>query len=135
MTMQIPTLLALLGTALMAVAIFAPKKATAAPTVSLAPPFAAPPVERWTPPAAADEPFPIPEPHVEAREIERDAAWPALVDAAADRCDVDARLALVDALAQLGTPWSATILSYAEEDEPDERVRAAIRGARNGERA
>jgi hypothetical protein len=51
LTLQIPTLLALLGTALMAVVIFAPAPADAKVTMSLAPPFAPPPapspLERW----------------------------------------------------------------------------------------
>ena len=50
LTLQIPTLLALLGTALMAVVIFAPAPVDAKATVSLAPPFTPPapaPLERW----------------------------------------------------------------------------------------
>lgn len=125
MTLQIPTLLALLGTALMAVAIFAPKRVAATPAVSFAPPLGAPPVERWTPPLA-DDPFPMPEPIVEPRLVERRPGWPQLLDASAVDCDATARLALVDALARLHTPWAEAILTCAEEDEPDELVRAAI---------
>ena len=45
LTLQIPTLLAVLATALMAVVIFAPERAAARPTISFAPPLAPAPFE------------------------------------------------------------------------------------------
>jgi hypothetical protein len=128
MTLDIPSLLALLGTALMAVAIFAPKKLPARPAVSFAPPLGVPPVERWAPPLA-DDPLATAQPPGDEIVAPAQARWPALLDARSDACDVDARLALVDALARLGTAWSEAILTCAQEDEPDETVREAIRTA------
>jgi hypothetical protein len=127
LTLQIPMLLALLGTALMAVVIFAPSRVparsgfAAAGAISFAPPPAPPAVERWDPPAdpmlsPADAwPATAPEP-----------AWPTLVDYRAAGCDAYARCALVDALATIGTPWADAILRRALDDEPDALVRAAI---------
>jgi hypothetical protein len=121
-----PLLLALLGTALLAVAIFAPRRVPASPGVSLAPPLAAVPVERWTPPADVDA-FP-PEPLAASS-----ASWPALVDPRAAACDVAVRLALVDALACVRSPWARDVLARAYADEFDDEVRATIRGALAGQ--
>ena len=127
LTPQIPMLLALLGTALMAVVIFAPAPAAATVTVSLAPlpappPFESPPFERWEPPPTAREA----------------PAWPALFDARAAGCDAASRLALVDALATVRAPWAGAILRRALSDEPDALVRDAVAAALDaaaGERA
>ena len=119
LTMQIPMLLALLATALMAVVIFAPSRVPAAVTTSFAPPPAPPAVERWEE-APAYEP-PAPEPAVSTV-----PAWPALIDRRATGCDAAARLGLVDALASLRTPWSDAILYGALDNESDPVVRAAV---------
>jgi len=109
LTLQLPTLLALLGTALMAVVIFAPAPSAAKVTVSLAPPAAPLPLERWEVPRA-----------------ERGPTWPALVDARAASCDEASRLALVDALVTVRAAWADAILRRALDDEPDALVRDAI---------
>jgi hypothetical protein len=127
LTLQIPTLLALLATALMAVVIFAPERVAARPTISFAPPLVPaaqlPQIERWEPEsdlfldtAATAAP---PEP----------PAWPALVDPRATGCDVRARLALVEALVTVGAPWSRAILQRALDDERDPDVRSAVLAA------
>jgi hypothetical protein len=141
---QVPTLLALLGTALMAVVIFAPAPAAPTVTASCAPPPAMPPFERWT---TAPDPFgslpvndveswpaaeadPAPFSHVEAPfEPDRRPAWPALLDSRAAGCGAPARLELVTALAAVRTPWSDDVLRCALAEESDRLVRDAIAAA------
>ena len=115
LTMQIPMLLALLATALMAVVIFAPSRVPAVVATSFSPPPVPPAVERW-------EPLPA----IDAREpATHEPTWPALIDHRAASCDAAARFGLVEALATLRTPWSETILHAAVDDEPDSAVRVA----------
>jgi len=122
LTMQIPLLLALLATALMAVVIFAPNRAAAMVTASCAPPPAPPAMERWAPAAEIDLWAPLdPAPHVT-----RAPVWPAAIDPRAAGCDASARLGLVEALATIRTPWSDAILRSALDDEPDPAVRDAV---------
>ena len=124
LTLHAPTVLALLGTLLMAVVIFAP-------TASGAPPAA--PAERYSPlPFEAFAPSLLPrtgeayaEPEFPGYE-HRDPSWPTIVDPSAAVCSADARLALVDALAAVRSPWAEAILRSALAEEPDERVRFAI---------
>jgi hypothetical protein len=118
LTMHIPMLLALLGTALTAVVIFAPSRVPAPATMSFSPPPAPPAFERW-------EPHP-PEPATASVDA---AAWPGLIDRRASGCDAAARRGLVEALASVRTPWSDAILSAALDDEPDPSVRAAVAAA------
>jgi hypothetical protein len=120
LTMQIPMLLALLGTALMAVVIFAPSRAPATVTTSFAPPPLPPAVERWEPSPAIDCWEPL------AAEPPDTSTWPALIDPRAAGCDAAARLALVEALAAVRSPWSETILRRALDDESDRSVRDAV---------
>jgi hypothetical protein len=135
LTLQIPTLLALLGTALMAVVIFAPAPVAAKVTLSLAPPLAPSPspLERWAPPPPVlseswdlRTEFPIDVIHDDATVAQAAPAWPALVDPRAANCDAAARLALADALATVRAPWADAILQRALDDEPDALVRDAI---------
>jgi hypothetical protein len=53
--LPVPVLLALLTIAVLTVAIFAPRRAATRARVSLGPPLATVPVERWAPPGV--EPF------------------------------------------------------------------------------
>ncbi|MDB5039755.1 MAG: hypothetical protein JWN27_481 [Candidatus Eremiobacteraeota bacterium] len=104
MTLQLlPALLAVIGTALLAIAIFAPP----APARPVAVAFVAP---------------------VNERAVERRAepAWPRSIDARATTCDANARLALADALATVRAPWAEAILASALENEHDDAVRAVI---------
>ncbi|HEV2642664.1 MAG TPA: HEAT repeat domain-containing protein [Candidatus Elarobacter sp.] len=128
LTLQIPMLLALLGTALMAVVIFAPCRVPAPVTTSFAPTASPPPFERWEPlpiahwePPAIDLCDPLGDDPVAAG-----PAWVALVDPRASACDAAARLSLVEALASVRTPWADAILRRALDDEPDPGVRAAV---------
>ncbi|MDP9105313.1 MAG: HEAT repeat domain-containing protein [Candidatus Eremiobacteraeota bacterium] len=132
LTVQIPMLLALLGTALMAVVIFAPSRVPVPVATSFAPP-APPPFEQWEPcrfeqwePPAIDEAVAVAQPAVGT------AAWPALVDARASGCDATVRLGLVEALGAVRTPWAETILRHALDDEPDPTVRDAVAAALEG---
>jgi hypothetical protein len=127
LTLQFPMLLALLGTALMAVVIFAPSRAPASCTTSYAPPPAPPPFEQWQPPPleAWDAPA---EPEVPVAAPET-ATWPALVDRRAAGCDAAARLDVVEALAAVRTAWSESVLRCALDDEPDAAVRDAVAAA------
>ncbi len=135
---QVPLLLALLATVLMAVAIFAPERLGPPPTVSFAPPLA--PAERWSAPAdpftSPSDPFVSPsDPFVSPPDPFVSPAapfapgWPSLVDPCAAGCDAVARLALVDALATVRAPWAEAILRRAQGDEPDPLVREAVRAA------
>ena len=103
MSMGLPTLLALVGTALMAVAIFAPYRLPA-PTR----------IDATVSPLIAPEVSP---------------AWPALVEPAARPCDAAARLDLVDALRAVDSAWSREILATALAQETDPAVRTAIETA------
>ena len=130
LTLQIPTLLALLATALMAIVIFAPERAVVRPTISFAPPLGAAPVEAVAhalPPLERSwEPEPDGLDSVAPAAVSRPPAWPALVDPRAAGCDAGARLALVEALISVGTPWAREILQRALDDERDPGVRTAV---------
>ena len=133
LTVQLPTLLALLGTALLAVVIFAPKAPAVPVAASCAPPSAPPALERWTPPQQLAELPDLPAPAVErVRDLPAAAAWPGLVEPSAPGCDSDTRLALVDALGALRTPWAAAILERAVRDDPDEAVQRRAAAALAG---
>lgn len=137
MIAQLPTILALLGTALLALAIFAPPRAAGGPIVSFAPPIIAAPLERspfdpfptaptGTPPADAfafDEPV-LDEPVLD--EFGPEPSWPALVDPRALGCDAAARLGLVEALLAVRAPWADGILRRAADEERDPPVVAAL---------
>ena len=140
LTLQMPMLLALLGTALMAAVIFAPARIAAPVITSFAPPPAPPAMESWEPSRAIDswEPPPAPDsweppPAIDSWElIENEPAapaWPMLIDHRAGNCDVAVRLGLVEALAAIRTPWSEAILRRALDDEPDRAVHAAVAAA------
>jgi hypothetical protein len=124
LTAYIPVALAVAGTILMAVVIFAPVPVPASVTVSFAPPAAprdSPFTETWP----GVTPF---EPAGDARIAIGDdpPRWPALVDPSAADCDAATRLALVEALRSVRAPWADEILRRALDDERDETVREAI---------
>jgi hypothetical protein len=100
-TAHVPTLLVLTGTALTAVAIFAPHA------------------------------LPPPSPAVSALLLppETSATWVQQIDPAAFAFDARARVDLIDALAAVGTPWADAVLRQASSDDPDARVRAAAGSA------
>lgn len=113
MSAQLPTILALLGTALLALAIFAPPRAAGGPAVSFAPPIAGPvertlPAEPWQPPG--------------------EPSWPGLVDPRAAGCDAAARLALAEALLAVRAPWAEAVLRRAAAEEREPSVLAALAG-------
>ncbi|HEY0615522.1 MAG TPA: hypothetical protein VGC96_12805 [Candidatus Elarobacter sp.] len=118
LTAQFSMLLAVLGTVLMAIVIFAPAPAGATVTASFAPPLEPPPFHRWEP--SGVHPY-----EVAAAEPQ----WPRLVDPRAAGCDADGRNAIVAVLAELRSPWSREILARALEDESDAAVRDAIADA------
>lgn len=97
MSAQLATLLALVGAALAAVAIFAP--------------------HRLPPPSPAVSALLLP--------LEREAAWTHGIDPGFASCDALARIELVDALAALATPWALATLRSALADDDDPRVRTA----------
>jgi hypothetical protein len=129
----VPIALALLGTALMAVVIFAPVPVPAAVTMSFAPPIASPYEPReYEPPVfepsryelLAFDAMPPEEPSASSPGSE--ARWPVLVDPAAFACDAATRLELVRALASVRGSWADAILRQALADERDASVRDAI---------
>jgi hypothetical protein len=131
---QLPLLLALAGTALTGVAIFAPaRNAANGPTVSFAPPLARWPADEPAAPASTagvspTDAWPLSVPPLRASE----PTWPELVDPSARACDAAGRLALVEALAIVRAPWAEAILRQAHGEEPDTQVRAALEAALNG---
>jgi hypothetical protein len=120
LTTHVPMLLALLGTVLMAIVIFAPMPATRAPVRQ--------PAEIYSPlPSHAFDVFAV----ARAEPVPPAPTWPALVDRSAAHCDADARLDLAGALAAVRAPWADAILQRALDEEPDVHVRAAIAAARS----
>ena len=97
MSISVPILLALAGTALMAIAIFVPFRSSTSQRATV----------------AAGEGVAVPD-------------WPQLVEPTATACDARARLDLVDALASIGSPWALGVLHRASEEETDANVLAAI---------
>jgi len=146
MTLEMPTLLALVGTGLMAVVIFAPQRAPAQrTTVSFAPPpsldrwAAADPVsdrwasvdpvsDRWSPAPASIDLRAEAAVRLEA-DVRADVVWPSLIDPRATGCDVAGRRALADALAVVGGAWAAGIVRRALVEETDAGVRDALGAA------
>ena len=105
------TLLVLAGIALMAVAIFAPRRLSSTVSVASSPaPAGGAPLEART---AYDERL-------------RPPRWPQLVEPSATALDVAARSDLVDALAALDSAWSESVLRQALAEEADPGVRSAI---------
>ena len=127
LTVQMPLLLALLGTALMAVAIFVPARASAAVTVSYAPPVVAPSTYRHR-----EEPRFIDDDSGEATASAHAPDWPTLIDARAAGCDAAARVALADALGAVRADWARRILERALDDEDVHAVREAVLAALAG---
>jgi nucleotide-binding universal stress UspA family protein len=126
--MPIPFLLAAIGLALVAFAIFAPQRVHATPTLSLAPPLA-PPVPAWVPPRLETpliEDIEVPEPRPVT------PTWMALIDPLAAGCPPPVRVALVEALATVGTPWAREVLLRAQAEEADALVLAALGEALGG---
>jgi hypothetical protein len=120
MTVSLPVVLALIGTVLMAFAIFLPMR----PSIA---------VETGTALEAESGPAMVPETPA-AQEPDRQP-WPVLVEAQAADCDVPARLELVDALATLRSAWAIDVLVHAEGSETDPTVHAAIAAALRGDPA
>lgn len=121
MSAALTTLLAFAGTGFAALAVFAPQRERPT-TVPRAPAmsFAPPPVATWHPPA--DEFVSFDQPPV-SREPAEPAHWTLAVDAAAVACDLDARIALLDALADVGGAWALDIIADAAREDPDPQVR------------
>lgn len=101
MSAQLATLLALIGAALAAIAIFAPHR------------------------------LPPPSPAVSAllHPPVREPDWVRALDAGAVAGDADARRALIGALGELASPWSQAVLEEAVAADPDSGVRAAAAAA------
>lgn len=125
MTLQVPTLLTLLGAALLAIAIFAPR---AARSVAVSVPTAhAAAVEHWVPPLEDDvdyRPFPEPRAANTAR-----PTWPERFDPRAAGSDPAARIELIGALADVHAGWAEVILRAALDDESDPHVRRVLEEA------
>lgn len=112
MSAGLPTVLALAGTALMAIAIFGPFRK---------------PVDAVD--AVAGDAESTPGSAFGTANADGAPAWPALVDATAVACDAHARIDLADALGTLRSAWAESILRRAYDTEPDPSVRSAIASA------
>lgn len=122
MTLQVPSLLMLIGAALLAVAIFAPKSPRAVAVSVLAAPAAV--IDRREPPLAEQVPdllFRAPQPVSDAP-----PRWPERFDPRAAFSDAEARIALIDALADVRAGWSDAVLRAAFDEETDPNVRRAL---------
>jgi hypothetical protein len=97
MSAHVPALLMLTGTALTAIAIFAPREPARPANVS---PLLAPP--------------------------ELPPGWPERIDPGAAGCDCATRIELAEALGAVASPWAAAVLRQALDEEPDVAVRVAI---------
>jgi uncharacterized membrane protein len=102
MSLTIPQLLVMLGAALLAVALFAPRMRIdpKLPAVAVV--------------AAVDENTAAPQP------ASSRVAWPELVDVHAAHLDDRARRALLEALIAIGEPWCVPILRAARDEERDD---------------
>ncbi|MGA2395348.1 MAG: hypothetical protein ABSH03_18565 [Candidatus Lustribacter sp.] len=96
MSPEVPAVLAVAGTALLAMAFFGPFRRTGETTD---------PGETAVPKAVL---------------------WPALVEPSATACDVPARIDMADALGALHSAWAEAILRKAYDTEPDPAVRSVI---------
>jgi hypothetical protein len=101
MSLTIPQLLVMLGTALLAVALFAPRMRIDPKLPAVA--VVAAVLEKIAAPQAASLPV----------------AWPELVDVHAAHLDDGARRALLEALVAIGEPWCVPILRAARAEERD----------------
>ncbi len=121
LTAQLPAMLVVVGTLLMAVVIFAPGH-VALPLVSFAPPVvhAGDTIVREAPS------LPVACAGIDV------APWTALVDPSAAACDAAVRLAIVDALAAVRGAWARDLLRRALVDDPSADVRAAAANALAG---
>ncbi|MBV8581212.1 MAG: hypothetical protein JOZ86_11350 [Candidatus Eremiobacteraeota bacterium] len=132
LTLEMPTLLALLGTGLMAIVIFAPQRAPEPrTTVSFAPP-PSPPVDRLTAVDVAPDRWASVDPVFDRWSAAASSAgvtWPSLIDPRAVGCDVAGRRALADALGTVGGAWAAGIVRRALAEETDAGVRDALGAA------
>ena len=99
MTLQVPSLLMLVGAALLAVAIFAPGPAGDEAMSGLHAAGGGPP------------------------------AWPQRFDPRAAGCDPAARIELIGGLADVGAGWSDAVLRAALDEETDPQVRRALEEA------
>ena len=124
---QLPAILIVIATALMAVVIFTPVHVSPPVAVSFAPPPRAVEFDDAAVPTFA--------PAFDAAPLPRDARWPERVDARAYACDVAARLALIDALAAVRGDWACGVLDAAFREDPDDGVRAAAATALDGARS
>jgi hypothetical protein len=99
-SVALPVLLALTGSALAAVAVLAPRE--------------------LPPPALPLSPLIVPA---------DGARWPASIDETFAGAEGPTRAALATALGALATPWARTLLAQALAEESDPAVRAALTGA------
>jgi hypothetical protein len=127
LTLELPTLLALVGTALMAVVIFAPRPLAMHVAASCAPPAAPAPVTHWYPAPDEDLFAPPAEPADDA--VPPRAMWPGTFDPRAAGCAAEVRLELIDALSAIRTSWADAVLRHALHDDPDASVRDAAAAA------
>jgi hypothetical protein len=122
MTLEVPTLLAFLGTTLTAVAILAPRKLPAplpAPLGAGTPALA--PRDDWRPAYAPSPQASLPQ------VIPPAPTWPELVDPRAAGVDPTTRRALIEALGSVRADWARAVLQRALDDESEPVLREAIR--------
>lgn len=138
----LPTLLALTGSALTAVAVFTPHRERPSNAAFTLPVFALRAPSLRIPARIAT--FRLPAlrmsalrlPALGTRKVRAGAVtvspliapvtWPSELGVEGASCDATTRVDLVLALIDLDSPWARTILAHASEEETDPAVRAAI---------
>jgi hypothetical protein len=125
MLLTTSTAFALAGTALFAVVIFAPRRERVVPTATVS--YAPPHIEGWSPQIEREA-------YVASydRPPDEPLVWPQLIDASAATADAGTRIDLADALLEIDTEWSRSVLARARAEEHDEDVRARLTSGRRG---
>jgi hypothetical protein len=122
-TLSIPMLFALVGVGLIALAAFGARKVELDPPVSFAPPVVPRPLARWARPRGWYPPSAAPARPTPSASAPPQPTWPARIAPQAERCDAATRMAIVDALAQLETPWAEANLRGVLTEETDPAIR------------
>jgi hypothetical protein len=121
--LSIPVLFALAGVGLIALAAFGAHRVELDPPVSFAPPVVPRPPARWARPRGWYPPAAAPARPTPSASAPPQPNWPARIAPEATRCDAVTRMAIVDALARLETPWAEANLRGVLTEETDPAIR------------
>jgi len=128
-TLSVPVLFALAGVGLIALAAFGAQRVELDPPVSFAPPVAPRPPARWARPRGWYPPKGARACPTPSASVPPQPTWPERIAPEAARCDAATRMAIVEALALLDTPWAHAHLHGVVSEETDPAIRAAAQRA------